>query len=1053
MYKPVSTNFKYSDLEKDILTLWKEQDIFKKSVRSDAPNFVFYEGPPTANGKPGIHHVMSRTIKDVVCRYKTLRGYKVNRKAGWDTHGLPVEIQVEKELEIQGREQVLNYGLQPFNTACRASVFKHKDLWDELTTRMGYWVDLSSPYITCENDYVESVWWILSELFKKDLIYKGYKIQPYCPECGTALSSHEVSQGYKDVKDLTAIARFPLAEEENTFFLAWTTTPWTLPSNMALCVGPDVDYVKVKHNNEFLILAKDLVGSVVGDDAEIIDTKKGAELKGTSYEPLFTFTEANENSYKIVTADFVTTTDGTGIVHMAPAYGEDDYKTCMGNNIPVDILVQADGTFSSRAGEFAGMNIKVADPEIVTNLKHRGLLYKSQKMEHSYPHCWRHGTPLFYYAQDSWFIRTTLYRDQLIKNNKTINWFPESVGEGRFGKWLENNIDWSLSRKRFWGTPLNIWLNEDESEMKSISSVEELTVEIEKSVAAGFMDSMPENIDLHKPFVDDVILVSSKGEPMKRTPEVIDCWFDSGSMPLAQWHYPFENKERVESGEAFPADFICEGIDQTRGWFYTLLAISTMLFDKSPYKNVVVNNLILDKDGQKMSKSKGNTVDPDSVMERFGADTVRWFFITSSQPWISKRFDEDAIAEVQRKFIGTLVNTYAFYVLYANVDKFDHNAAPVAMEDRPEIDRWIISLLYSKIEEITAAYDAYDLTTAGRTLSDFLINDVSNWYVRRNRRRFWKGEMNGDKRAAYQTLYEVLMATIKMASPIIPFLTEDLFQNLRKDNDAESIHLTDFPAVSTEQQAHINKTVEQKMQLAQTVVEMARALRSENQIKIRQPLAEISVFVEDAAMHTALEHLDEIILEELNVKKLTIVDSVSELAIRKARPNFKLLGPKFGKSVKPVTERIKALREEEITSIEDGTPLAFDLNGESVEITADFFDIIHEKKEGLVVASGEGISLALNTVLSDELINEGLAREVVSKLQQQRKDSGFDVVDRIDVTIAAEENFRNAIAAQLPYIQSEILANSITFSEQLNGETSIKIENNTLSIQMEKSKG
>jgi isoleucyl-tRNA synthetase len=1050
MYKPVSTNFKYSDLEKDILAFWKEHGIFEKSVRSDAPNFVFYEGPPTANGKPGIHHVMSRTIKDVVCRYKTLRGYKVNRKAGWDTHGLPVEIQVEKELKIQGREEILKYGLKDFNDACRASVFEHKDLWDELTTRMGYWVDLTDPYITCENDYVESVWWILSELFKKDLIYKGYKIQPYCPQCGTSLSSHEVSQGYKDVKDLTAIARFPVTGEEKTYFLAWTTTPWTLPSNMALAVGPKIEYVKVKHNDEFLILAKDLVSAVIGEDAEIIETKLGSELKGTSYDPLFNFTDTNEHSHKILLADFVTTTDGTGIVHMAPAYGEDDYKTCTENNIPVDILVQADGTFSSRAGEFAGLDIKVADPEVVTNLKHRGLLFKSQKMEHSYPHCWRHGTPLFYYAQDSWFIKTTLYRDQLMANNKAINWYPESVGEGRFGKWLENNIDWSLSRKRFWGTPLNIWLTEDESEMKTISSVAELKSEIEKAIKAGFMQAMPETIDLHKPFVDDVFLVSSKGEKMTRTPEVIDCWFDSGSMPLAQWHYPFENKDRVDSGEAFPADFICEGIDQTRGWFYTLLAISTMLFDKSPYKNVMVNNLILDKDGQKMSKSKGNTVEPHSVMERYGADTLRWFFMTSSQPWISKRFDEEAVLEVQRKFIGTLVNTYAFYVLYANVDKFDHNAPQVAIEDRPEIDRWIISHLYTKIEEITAAYDGYDLTTAGRALSDFLINDVSNWYVRRNRRRFWKGEVNADKMAAYQTLHEVLMAVIKMASPMIPFLSEDIYQNLKSENDPESVHLTDFPAVSDAQRNHINKAIETKMQLAQTVVEMARSLRSENQIKIRQPLAEISVFVEDEANHAALEQLDEIILEELNVKKLVIVDSVSELATRKARPNFKLIGPRFGKSGKLVTTRIQALSEAEITDIENGKTMTLDVDGENVTITSEFFDIVHEKKDGLVVASGEGISLALNTVLSQDLKNEGLAREFVSKLQQQRKDAGFDVVDRINVQVQASQNFADAIEKQLTYIQSEILANSITFVPELQGDINLKIENHNIVIVVNK---
>jgi len=1052
MYKEVPSRLNYNSLEQEILSYWKENDTFKKSIKSDAPDYIFFEGPPTANGKPGIHHVMARTIKDIITRYKSLDGFKVDRKAGWDTHGLPVEIEVEKQLGLEGREQVLNYGLEAFNKKCRESVFTYKDQWDHLTERMGYWVDLENPYITCDTNYVESVWWILNQLFKKDLIYKGYKIQPYCPKCGTALSSHEVSQGYKDVKDLTAIARFPLENEEHTYVLAWTTTPWTLPSNMALAVGPDVDYVKIKHTDskgaeEFLILAKDLVSSVIENDYEIVEEFKGSSLEGKSYTPLFNFTETNENSHKILIADFVTTTDGTGIVHMAPAYGEDDYQTCLKNNIPVDIIVKTDGTFSEKAGEFAGLNIKVADPEIVTNLKHRGLLFKSQKMEHSYPHCWRHGTPLFYYATDSWFIKTTQFRDKLLNNNKTVNWHPSEVGEGRFGKWLENNIDWSLSRRRYWGTPLNIWLTEDESEMKSVGSIAELKEEIQKSIDAGFMDKMPESFDLHKPYVDDIYLVSSKGEKMTRTTEVIDCWFDSGSMPLAQWHYPFENKEAVEQ-RLRQADFICEGIDQTRGWFYTLLAISTMLFDETPYKNVIVNNLILDKDGLKMSKSKGNTVNPFNEIETYGVDTLRWFFVTSSQPWVPKRYDKDQVLEVQRKFVGTLVNTYAFFVLYANVDKFDNTAPIIPIEERSEIDRWVTSLLYTTIDRFKGYMDNYDITSACRMLNDFLMNDVSNWYVRRNRRRFWKGELNSDKIAAYQTLYDVLMGIIKMASPIMPFLTEHIYQNLKKTTDPESIHMCTYPRLSESEKSHINPAIERKMALAQSIVELGRAIRSENNLKVRLPLASIKVFVEAQSDKKATEELSEIIREELNIKALEIVEDANSIVVRKPKPDFKKLGPAFGKLkiVNQVAEAIRQLSDDEFHQLEAGTPLAKTIEGHHIEITNDMYEVIHEKLEGLAVATSEGITVAIDTIVTDELVQEGKAREFVNRLQTARKEAGFDVVDRIHVTVETSDVIKRAVESQLDYVKNETLTLELSFTDSLTEAKEVEVEGETVRL-------
>jgi isoleucyl-tRNA synthetase len=1056
MFKEIPSQLNYDDLENEVLKFWEENDIFKKSIKKDGEPFIFFEGPPTANGKPGIHHVMARTIKDIVTRYKSLRGYRVDRKAGWDTHGLPVEIEVEKQLGLEGREQVLDYGLEKFNKECKSSVFTYKDLWDNMTKRMGYWVDLEHPYVTCENNYIESVWWILNQLFKKGLVYQGYKIQPYCPKCGTALSSHEVSQGYKDVKDLTATVRFPIVDQENTFFLAWTTTPWTLPSNMSLSVGPEITYVKIKHNDskngeEYLILAKDLLSAVVSGDYEIVDEFLGKTLEGIAYKPLYNFVKSNENSHKVLLGDYVTTTDGTGIVHSAPAYGEDDYQICKKNNIPVEIIVGHDGKFTEQAGEFADLDIKESDPEIVTDLKKRGLLFKSQKMEHSYPHCWRHGTPLFYYATDSWFISTTKFKEKFLNNNNKINWHPKEVGEGRFGKWLENNIDWSLSRRRYWGTPLNIWLSEDGSEMKSIGSVAELYEEMEKSVEAGFMTEIPKDIDLHKPYIDNVFLVDSKGKKMTRTPEVIDVWFDSGSMPLAQWHYPFENKKMVEE-QLRQADFICEGIDQTRGWFYTLLAISTMLFDEPAYKNVVVNNLILDKEGKKMSKSKGNTVDPFKAIETYGIDTLRWFFVASSQPWISKRFDEEVVKEVQRKFIGTLVNTYSFFALYANVDNFDREEAQIPFEERSEIDQWILSALYTTIGEFQKLMDNYDITGATRLLSNFLINDVSNWYVRRNRRRFWKGEKGKDKTTAYQTLYEVLRNVVIMASPIMPFLSDYIYRNLKKENEPESIHHLTFSELNEENKKHINKSVEQKMTTAQQIVELGRAIRSENNLKVRLPLASIKVFVESDESKQAVRELQDIILEELNIKSLEIAEQADELIIRKAKPNFKALGPAFGKLkiVNQVAERIRNFSSDEFTILENGKELQVNVEEHEISLTKEFYEVVHEKKEGLAVDTFEGITVAIDIVITDELKEEGVRREFINRLQNVRKELGFEVTDRISVKVDTNEKMSSILEKNSDHIKSETLANSFTFEKVKNETNLVSVEGENIKLTVKK---
>ena len=1015
MFKEISGKVKLTEVELKVLKYWDERDIFKKSlqIRQDSPNFVFYEGPPTANGRPGIHHVMSRTIKDAVCRYKTMKGFFVNRKAGWDTHGLPVEIEVEKMLNIEGKEQIEEYGVDRFNEKCKESVFHYKKDWDDLTRRIGYWLDLEHPYITFQNEYIETVWWILKTFFDRGLIYKGFKILPYCPRCETPLSSHEVSQGYREVKDPSIYIKFRLADEPDTYFLVWTTTPWTLISNVALAVHPDVDYLKVNYKGEKLIIAQPRAEAVLGSEYEVLETVKGRELEGKKYEPLFTYVSLEQKAFYVVLGDFVTTEDGTGIVHTAPAFGEDDYNVGKKYNLPVVRPVNKSGEFEEEITDFKGKFVKDADPEIIRNLKERGLLFRQETVEHSYPHCWRCDSPLLYYARDSWYIRTTQFKENMIKNNKQIRWLPPEVGEGRFGEWLKNNVDWALSRDRYWGTPLNIWVCEECEAQLSIGSIDELR-------AKG--NNVPADIDLHKPHVDRITVKCPEcGGVMKRIPEVIDVWFDSGSMPYAQWHYPFENEEQFKKN--FPADFICEGVDQTRGWFYSLLAISTMLFDQPAFKNIVVNELILDKDGQKMSKSKGNVVVPEEVISRFGADPLRWYFITVSVPWVPKRFDVEGIAEIYRKFFDTLFNTYGFFALYANIDGYDPLAEQVPVPQRPEIDRWILSLLYSTVERVTDRMDNYDMTRAARLISDFIINDVSNWYVRRNRRRFWKGEMNADKLAAYQTLYEILLTTAKLIAPFVPFVSEELYLNLRTEEMPESVHLTDYPVLTGEMRSRQDSELERRMQVAQQVVSLARALRNEVKIKVRQPLPRIIVASLSRSVREAAERMAPIIKEEINVKKVEVIDRVDEIVSKKARPQYKQLGPRAGKLMKKLSEIIQNLSEETIERLETNGEIILDLEGTSFHLYREDVEIVEEKKNPDFAVGREGqFILALDTHLTPELEMEGIAREFVNRIQNLRKEANFEVTDRIAIYYQAPEKISNAITKMDEYIKSETLA-------------------------------
>ncbi|MGQ9644258.1 MAG: isoleucine--tRNA ligase, partial [Ignavibacterium sp.] len=913
MFKQNLEKISYPKIEEEILKFWKENKIFEKSIstRDENKSFIFYEGPPTANGKPGIHHVMSRTLKDLVCRYKTLKGFRVERKAGWDTHGLPVEIEVEKSLGIKHKSEVIEYGIEKYNQKCRESVFTYLDLWEKMTTRMGYWIDLDSAYITLDNKYIESVWWALKTLFDKGLIYKDYKIVPQDPKSETVLSSHELALGYRETKDPSVYILFQRVDADE-YFLVWTTTPWTLISNVALAVGPDIDYVKIKTDSKVLILAKDRL-SVIDGDYEILEEIKGKDLLGLEYEQLFDYCDVDKKAFYVIAGDFVSTEDGSGIVHIAPAFGADDYEVSKKYNLPMLQPVTRSGVFTDEVTDFAGQFVKDADNEIILKLKKEGKLYKKETILHTYPFSWRHqDVPVIYYARESWFIKTTSIANRMVELNKTINWQPPEVGSGRFGNWLEENKDWALSRDRFWATPLPIWVSDD-GDMFAVGSIEELKKGFIEENGKRISVADIENIDLHKPFVDK-ILFEKDGKIYKRTPEVIDVWFDSGAMPFAQYHYPFENKESFEK-KFFPADFICEGIDQTRGWFYTLHAIATMLFDSVAFKNVIVNELILDKNGMKMSKSRGNTVDPFDLFDKYGADTTRWYLVTNSPPWRPTLFDEEALVEVQRKFFGTLVNTYSFFALYANIDKFNFSDSLVPYNDRPEIDRWIISKLNALVEEYEKQMDAYDVTKAARAVSDFTIDQLSNWYVRRSRRRFWKSEMNKEKLSAYQTLYECLNTVAKLTSPFAPFIAEEIYRNLNTvtgKEKSESVHLADFPSIT-----YREPELEEKMDVAQKVVYLTRAIRAKNNLKVRQPLKRMMVVVEKEK-RDALGKMKDVILDEVNIKELVVLDDDSEIVNKTAKANFKSIGPKFGKKVKAVAEIIKNFGKDEIKKLESG---------------------------------------------------------------------------------------------------------------------------------------
>jgi len=1021
MFKEYSGKVNVPKMEESILRLWEAKDIFKKSLqwRKDNPHFVFFEGPPTANGRPGIHHVMSRTIKDAFCRYKTMTGFYVQRKAGWDTHGLPVEIEVEKSLGIQGKEEIEKYGIDKFNQKCRESVFTYKTDWDELTRRIGFWLDLDHPYITFENGYVESVWWILKTFFTRGLIYQGFKILPYCPRCETPLSSHEVSQGYKETKDPSVYVKIQIEKEslpdgdaDNTYFLVWTTTPWTLISNVALAVHPDVDYVKITYNGEKLILAEARLEELFEYGFEILDRFKGNELEGISYKRLFDFVPVDKKAFYVVLGDFVTTEDGTGIVHIAPAFGDDDYQVGLKYDLPMMRPVDKSGRFEEVIKDYKNIFVKEADPKIISDLKARGVLFRKEMIEHSYPHCWRCDSPLLYYARESWYIRTSQFKEQMLNNNDHISWHPAEVGEGRFGEWLKNNVDWALSRDRYWGTPLNIWICQNCDHQIAIEGIAELK-EHGKNV--------PQDIDLHKPFVDQIEIECSKcGGAMKRTPEVVDVWFDSGSMPYAQWNYPAENKELFEQN--FPADFICEGIDQTRGWFYSLLAISTLLFDKPAFKNIIVNDLVLDKYGQKMSKSRGNVVMPKEVINQYGVDPLRWYFITSSTPWVPKRFDNKGIEEVFRKFFDTLFNTYNFFALYANIDQFNTDTKPIAVKERLEIDRWILSRLYTVVESVRNQMDNYDATKAGRILYDFLLDDVSNWYVRRNRRRFWKSEDSKDKLAAYQTLYEVLLTFSKLMAPIAPFIAEEIYLNLRSDDMPESVHICDYPIVDDTKRSLQNADLEYTMHIAQQVVSIARALRNETKIKVRQPLRELIVASTSKASRDAVIKMKNLIKEEINIKNISVTDKPQDLVTRKAKPNFKQLGPRFGKMMGTVGEIIKNWNDDEIDKLEKDGKIQIFIEGQESFIHPDDVEL-HEENTANLAAGKEGnLTVALDLEITPELETEGLAREFVNRIQNLRKESKLDVTDRIEIYYHAPEKIHQAALELAEYIKAETLA-------------------------------
>ena len=1027
MYKKVPTDLKFVEREREVEKFWRENHIFEKSIedRKDAPTYMFYDGPPTANGKPHIGHALTRVIKDMIPRYRTMKGYKVPRKAGWDTHGLPVEIEVEKELGINGKEQIENYGVAPFIEKCKESVWKYKGMWEEFSDVIGFWADMNDPYVTYHDSYIESEWWALKQIWDKGLLYKGFKVVPYCPRCGTPLSSHEVAQGYKDVKERSAIVRFK-KKDEDVYFLAWTTTPWTLPSNVALCVNPEEDYVKVKHGDYTYVLASALVETVLKEDYTVLETYKGKELEGIEYEPLWSGLNVKGKAWFVVCDSYVTLTDGTGIVHIAPAFGEDDSRIGRNYDLPFVQLVDAQGNLTKET-KWEGVFVKDADKLVLKDLEENGKLFDAPVFEHSYPHCWRCNTPLIYYARESWYIKMTAVKEDIIRNNNTINWIPESIGKGRFGDWLENIQDWAVSRNRYWGTPLNVWICEC-GHMHSIGSIEEL-----KSMSKN----CPDNIELHRPYIDAVTITCPEcGKEMRRTPEVLDAWFDSGSMPFAQHHYPFENHEKFEA--QFPADFISEAVDQTRGWFYSLLAISTLIFNKAPYKNVIVMGHVQDEDGQKMSKSKGNAVDPMDALNKFGADAIRWYFYVNSAPWLPNRFHDKAVEEGQRKFLGTLWNTYAFYVLYADIDSFDPTKYNLEYDKLSVMDKWLLSKLNTLVKTVDDYLNNYKITETARALQSF-TDDMSNWYVRRCRERFWAKGMEQDKVNAYMTLYTALITLSKIAAPMIPFMTEEIYQNLVRSvdkNAPESIHLTDFPTVNEE---FIDKDLEISMDEVLDIVVLGRAARNSANIKNRQPIGNMYVKAE-----TVLDPFYvEIIEDELNVKAVEFKDDVEEFVSYSFKPQLKTVGPKYGKLLGKIKEALASLDgHAAMKSLNDTGSVDFDFDGEIVSLGREDLLIETAKNDDFVTEADNKTTVVLDIRLSEELIEEGFVRELISKVQTMRKEAGFEVVDHIVLSQSGNERIADIIRKNETVIKNDTLADEIVYNNvegytkdwNLNGE-------------------
>ena len=1118
------TEYKGLDLPtvaSEVLDFWKKETIFEKSVTTREGNtpFVFFEGPPSANGLPGIHHVMARAIKDIFCRYKTQKGFQVKRKAGWDTHGLPVELGTEKELGITKEDIGKKISIEEYNEACKKTVMRYTDVWNDLTEKMGYWVDMENPYVTYKSKYMESVWWLLKQIYNKDLMYKGYTIQPYSPKAGTGLSSHEVNQpgSYRDVTDTTVVAQFKANSETLPDFLksfgeihilAWTTTPWTLPSNTALTVGPKIDYVLVETFNQYtfhhskVILAKNLVAKQFGkqffeshDTADfenfadgdkkipyrVLAECKGQDLVGIRYEQLLPFVlpyQNAENAFRVISGDFVTTEDGTGIVHTAPTFGADDAKVAKeavpevppmlvldenGNPVP---LVDLQGKFTSHMGEYAGKYVKneyydegtapekSIDVEIAIRLKEENKAFKVEKYVHSYPHSWRTDEPLLYYPLDSWFIKITEVRDRMFDLNDTINWKPKATGEGRFGNWLKNANDWNLSRSRYWGIPLPIWRTDDQKEEILIGSVEELYNEIEKAIAAGFQNENPfkafqignmseanyDLVDLHKNVVDQITLVSASGKPMKREADLIDVWFDSGAMPYAQWHYPFENQDKIDENKDFPADFIAEGVDQTRGWFYTLHAIGTLVFDKIAYKNVVSNGLVLDKNGQKMSKRLGNATDPFETISEYGPDATRWYMISNANPWDNLKFDIEGIAEVRRKFFGTLYNTYSFFALYANIDNFKYDEAEVPLSERPEIDQWIISELNTLIKNVDSYYADYEPTKAARAISDFVQENLSNWYVRLCRRRFWKGEYAQDKIAAYQTLYTCLLTISKLGAPIAPFYMDKLYRDLTqatKSENFDSVHLAEFPKYV---ENFVDKSLESKMQKAQTISSLVLSLRKKEMIKVRQPLQKVMIPVLDKNQRAEIEAISDLVKAEVNVKEIEILDDASGILVKQIKPNFKTLGPRFGKDMGLISKQIQALTPEQINQLDTLGMLNIEISGNTITLSQADVEISSQDIEGWLVANANGITVALDITISPELKEEGIARELVNRIQNIRKDSGFEVTDKIKVHLQKNAELEKAVTANATYIKSETLTEMLVFEDAIQNGIDIEFD-------------